>query len=176
MMAGHRAPDEGQVLHGGVVHRAGIAGRIMPRDVAYVASAERGLFQRLTVAQNVRSLGMLDGLSDLEAEARGRGMASALGIGHRWDAPVRTLSQGERQRAGLIRALLVPRPVLLLDEPTRSLDEATREAVWSAVHNVLAEDAALVVATHHQGEAALFARTRWTLEAGTLRTEVEHGA
>lgn len=69
-----------------------------------------------------------------------------------WGHPV---SGGELKRLSLARALLTDRPVLLLDEPTGQLDNATAQAVLQAVL-ARATDRALLWVTHRGEELALF--------------------
>jgi heme exporter protein A len=64
------------------------------------------------------------------------------------DIPAGYLSAGQRRRAGLMRLLLAPRPIWLLDEPTSSLDQAGQE-VWVGVVNAHLGGGGLVVAATH---------------------------
>jgi iron complex transport system ATP-binding protein len=89
--------------------------------------------------------------ADPDAVDRARELVDRLGIAHRRDAHWATLSQGERGRALIARALL-PRPhLLLLDEPATGLDVAAREQLLSTVDAVHASEPELasVLVTHH---------------------------
>ncbi|HIY66730.1 MAG TPA: ABC transporter ATP-binding protein [Candidatus Agrococcus pullicola] len=97
-----------------------------------------------------------------------REMLDRVGLGHRLDAPVTTLSGGEQQRVAIARALVRSPRLILADEPTGALDIDTGEAIM-ALLDAIAEDidAALVVITHDQAVASR-ARTRYALSAGVL--------
>lgn len=72
----------------------------------------------------------------------------------RFDAPVASLSTGERQRIALARALMLDSPVLLLDEPTGPLDQQATMAVSDLLADRLAKGLSLVLVTHDQSLAA----------------------
>ena len=80
------------------------------------------------------------------------------------EAEARTLSEGERQRVGLVRSLLVKPAVLLLDEPSSALDEEATLAVERLVAERCAEGAAVVLVSHDTTQRERMA-TR-TLELG----------
>ncbi len=84
--------------------------------------------------------------------------------------PVQRLSTGERQRLGLIRALVRVPAVLLLDEPTSGLDPDAASAVESAIETYRAEHAAIIVwVTHDATQAGRVAERQLTIENGRCR-------
>jgi alpha-D-ribose 1-methylphosphonate 5-triphosphate synthase subunit PhnL len=66
-----------------------------------------------------------------------------------WDLPPATFSGGEKQRINLARGLLARPRLLLLDEPTASLDATTTERVVSVLRRVKAEGVAMLAIFHH---------------------------
>jgi ABC-type iron transport system FetAB ATPase subunit len=86
---------------------------------------------------------------------RARAMAPALGLDTALlDGPVLRLSTGERQRLALIRALSLEPPVLLLDEPTGALDEASTGLVEAILCQRLTGGTAIIMVTHSPEQAA----------------------
>jgi alpha-D-ribose 1-methylphosphonate 5-triphosphate synthase subunit PhnL len=67
-----------------------------------------------------------------------------------WDAYPTTFSGGEQQKVNLARALVAPRRLLLLDEPTASLDIATRHSLANRLTELKAQGVALIGVFHHQ--------------------------
>jgi ABC-type polar amino acid transport system ATPase subunit len=83
-----------------------------------------------------------------DAEQRGRDLLTMLGVGDRADALPHELSGGEAQRVAIARALAVEPPVLLMDEPTASLDPARRGELASTLRDIARQGRTVVVATH----------------------------
>lgn len=82
-------------------------------------------------------------------------MASALGLRQGFiDIPLAQLSTGERQRLALLRGLLRRPQVLLLDEPTAALDEASVAAVEQLLRRCQQQGLSLLWVTHSQAQAA----------------------
>ena len=95
------------------------------------------------------ALALLDTLGlDALIAARGSGLDWAI------DDRGSGLSGGERRRIGLARALLAPRPILLLDEPTADLDAENADGVVALLEGA-AETRLLIVATHDPRLAAI---------------------
>ncbi len=85
-----------------------------------------------------------------DAERRARLLLDQVGVGHRADAFPRELSGGEAQRVSIARALAVDPPLLLLDEPTASLDPARRNDLGDALRKLAAAGRTLLLTSHDE--------------------------
>jgi len=84
-----------------------------------------------------------------------RALAPRLGLApDLLDGPVIRLSTGERQRLALIRAMALESPVLLLDEPTGSLDQDSTKLVEALLRERLGAGTAILLVSHSPGQAA----------------------
>lgn len=92
------------------------------RQIGYHAGSDLGFYARLTGRQNLQFFGRLNHLADKFCADRIADLGERLGLQNNLDRQVRTLSSGTIQRLSLLRALLHQPKILLLDEPTRSLD------------------------------------------------------
>jgi ABC-type polar amino acid transport system ATPase subunit len=107
------------------------------------------LFEHLCAIDNV-TLAPIEVLRVPPADARARAqqLLDQLGVGHRAHALPRELSGGEAQRVAIARALAVDPPLLLLDEPTASLDPARRNDLGDALVQLARSGRALVMTSH----------------------------
>jgi len=121
---------------------------------ALAAGGGRSLALRLTAAENLYVHARLRGHAPDEARARAARALAAAGAAAFADRPARTLSEGQRQRVVLARALVDDAPLLLLDEPTRDLDEEAAAALGALVRARAQAGAAVLVATHDRALAA----------------------
>ena len=141
-------PDSGQVLVDGIeVARYGLRSL---RDRIALVPQEPLIFTG-TIADNIR-YGRLDATdAEVAAAARAAHLHSAverLPLGYLTEVAEAgaSLSGGERQRIGIARALLKDAPILILDEPTSSLDSISEEAVFDALRRLRAGRTTLVIA------------------------------
>jgi len=106
---------------------------------------------RLTIRQNLTVFGMLYGVEDLPE--RIKQIASELDLSDLLDRPSGKLSAGQKTRVSLAKALLNHPEVLLLDEPTASLDPDTADWVRAEIEKYRAEQGAtILLASHNMGE------------------------
>jgi ABC-type polar amino acid transport system ATPase subunit len=130
------------------------------------------LFEHLSAIENVAlALVQVQRRTRAEAEARARALLEQLGVAHRARALPRELSGGEAQRVAIARTLAVDPPVLLLDEPTASLDPARRNELGDALHGLAAEGRTLVMTSHDDEFVRAFATRVLVLADGCVVEE-----
>lgn len=127
------------------------------------------LFEHLTAIRNVTLAPTLaQGVAADTAERVGRELLAALGVEHRANALPRELSGGEAQRVAIARALAVDPPVLLMDEPTASLDPERRTELASLLRELVSRNRTLLVATHDEDFARAIATRVLRLTDGVV--------
>jgi len=174
LLVGLILPDTGQVIVGDTP--------LTPQnfeerrhEMGYVIQ-DGGLFPHLTAAQNVVLLARFLGRSERDIEKRMTELAGLVQLPSeslsRYPA---NLSGGQRQRVGLMRALMLDPPLLLLDEPLGALDPITRSELQQQLKEIFARlEKTVVLVTHDMGEAAYFGdaivlmRTGKIVQEGTL--------
>jgi ABC-type polar amino acid transport system ATPase subunit len=128
------------------------------------------LFEHLSALENVCLAPVhAHGVSKEEAIRRGHELLTAFGVNHRANALPRELSGGEAQRVAIARALAVDPHVLLLDEPTASLDPDRRAELGALLLDLARQGRTLVVATHDEDFARAYATRTLRLSEGVLR-------
>jgi ABC-type polar amino acid transport system ATPase subunit len=127
------------------------------------------LFEHLTALHNVwLALVHVQRQPQPEAERKARELLDHLGVGARADAVPRELSGGEAQRVAIARALAIGPPLLLMDEPTASLDPARRGELAATLRQLASEGRTLVVATHDEEFARTCAHRVMILDEGRV--------
>ena len=145
ILAGLSAPADGQVLWRGTpLAQAGAEAR---QSLLYIGHAN-ALKDDLTLGESLAYLGRLAGLEDADTSAAEA--LQRLGLLSRRQAPVRTLSQGQRRRGALARLALDDKPrVWILDEPYDALDAPSTQTL-SALITAQAACGGAVLLTSHQ--------------------------
>jgi tungstate transport system ATP-binding protein len=138
------APSQGRISWGGRQD-------VPPTRRAIVL--QRPAMLRRTVAGNIRYALRASGIARAEAKRRLGDLVALVGLEPLADRPARRLSGGELQRLALARALARDPEILLLDEPTASLDPAATKAIEDIIRAVSRRGIKVVMATHDLGEA-----------------------
>jgi ABC-2 type transport system ATP-binding protein len=126
-------------------------------------------YGRLSARENLELFARLEGVADARAAAAQLLERFSLPPDGR---PSSELSVGNRQRLNVALALLGGPRVLLLDEPTASLDPGQRRRVWEVVHDLRAEGGAVCFATQNVEEVGEYADRVLVLQGGRV---VYHG-
>ena len=106
------------------------------------------LVPRLTAAQNIELPLMLAGIPATERKERVAQLLENYGLADRADHRPDQLSGGQRQRVAIARATSMRPAVLLADEPTGNLDQATGKEVMNLLELLVKQQVALIVVTH----------------------------
>jgi multiple sugar transport system ATP-binding protein len=127
------------------------------RDVAMVFQ-NYALYPHMTVADNIGYALKMRKLPKSEIRARVRGAAEILGISDWLDRKPGQLSGGQRQRVAIARALVGRPAIVLADEPTGNLDQATGQGILDLFQELYGLGVTIVVITHDQAVAARMGR------------------
>ena len=153
-----------QILAGSLVPTSGTVSRA-PREVGWVPQAP-ALYGKLSVEENLRLFARLEKVPDPDATVAR--MLEQTGLADRAADEVGRLSGGNQQRVNIAIGLLSEPPVLLLDEPSSSLDPRQREVLWSFVSGLAERGTTVVYSTHNVGEAERYADRVLVLADGEL--------
>lgn len=169
LAAGIEVPTEGEVF---VLGRA--LGELTERDRTRLRRDHVGLvFQffhllpALSVRENVALPAMIAG-EGRDVDARVRELLGRVGLADRADDRVDRLSGGEKQRVAICRALLRRPTLLLADEPTGNLDDATGNIVMDLIAELADEEGLTLLVVTHSAEVAARADERWEMHDGKL--------
>lgn len=163
--------DTGDVLVTGQ-NLAGVSDRrrtiIRRRDIGFIYQFHH-LLPEFSAAENIMLPQMADGQRKSAAKTRALHLLEAVGLLNRAQHRPAELSGGEQQRVAFCRALANSPKLLLADEPTGNLDQATSEQVFDALLSIVRQTGlSALIATHNPALASRMDRTI-TLEQGRLR-------
>ncbi len=173
LIASMLLPDAGHVLVQGADTR-NQPNRVR-ETVGFAVAAERSFFPRLTARENLDFFATLDDVPRKVRAERVQTMLTRTGLLDAADTLVMKFSAGMYQRLGIARALAKQPAVILLDEPTRSLDPASAAHFWRLVRGLPAHGTTVVLATHSFQEALAVGNRVAVLHRGRLASERKLG-
>jgi len=155
------------------------------RDIGTLPDRERTLLRRdyvgfvfqffhllshLTVSENVAVPELIAGGKRVEYAVRIRELLERVGLDDRAEDPVDRLSGGEMQRVAICRALLRRPRLVLADEPTGNLDDATGRGVMDLMLDLVRAESGTLIYVTHSRELAGQADAVWRIHSGRLET------
>lgn len=147
LLAGLLPPDAGTMLWGAAAQPDGRLAMVF----------QQPMLLRMSVFTNVEFALRPQTMSSSERRQRSSEVLERVGLAHRARDCARLLSGGERQRLALARAWAMRPRLLLLDEPTASLDPSATEAVERIIREIRTEGAKVLMTTHNLGQATRLA-------------------
>lgn len=124
------------------------------KAVGFVLNEERSFYWRLSGVQNLEFFGVLDNLEGPDLQEKINELIKLVGLDHARNRLFATYSSGMKQRLALARGLLRNPKILILDEPTRTLDPQAVEDIKHLISDKIHEDEqrTLLIATHRFDE------------------------
>ena len=136
-----------------------------PKDIGWVPQ-HPAVYNKLSVAENLRLFARLEKVPDPDASVSR--MLDQTGLRERERDELGKLSGGNKQRVNIAVGLLSDPPVLLLDEPSSSLDPRQREVLWEFIGVLAGGGTTVLFSTHNVGEADRYADRVLVLADGEL--------
>jgi len=153
------------------------------RSVGSMDEGERTLYRRNTIGLVFQFFHLLPHLSVFENvilpaliagekrdifAPRATALLERMGLADRADDAIGQLSGGEMQRVAIARALIRKPRLVLADEPTGNLDDATGRTVMELLTGLVRDDGATLICVTHSREAAGYADDVWEIRSGQL--------
>jgi ABC-2 type transport system ATP-binding protein len=150
VLAGVMAPEEGSAIVCG--HDAVRDPEAVKRQISYMPQ-RFGLYEDLTVKENIRFYADLFGIGRKEREQGAARLLAACGMSEFQGRLAGKLSGGMKQKLGLVCALIHTPKVLLLDEPTNGVDPVSRREFWAMLYDLVGQGVTIVNSTAYLDEA-----------------------
>jgi ABC-2 type transport system ATP-binding protein len=122
-------------------------------SVGCMLMGERGLYWKLTGRENLEYFGALYHLSPADRRRRAREIIDLLEMGELADRTVETYSSGQKMNLAFGKALINNAPLLVLDEPTNTLDVPSASELRAIVRDLNAQGKTVIYTTHIMAEA-----------------------
>ena len=159
-------PDSGRVLVEGADTSSQAAKA--RKHVGFAVANERSFFPRLSARENLDFFATLEDVPRKLRPERIEALLEQTGLIDAAHMLAMKFSSGMYQRLGIARALIKQPAVILLDEPTRSLDPAATSRLWDLGRGLAAQGATVILATHNFQEAAAVGDFVAVLRCGQL--------
>lgn len=167
MMAGLLSPTRGSIR----VKGSEVTPEQLRAQVALALGSDKGFYDNLTMLDNLVFIAELLGVERIAAVERAHEVLEMVGLKSSTEKAYSKLSSGQRRQAHLARALLVHRPLLIADEPTRGLDPATEDKIVKLLVKIKKGGQTMLVVTHDPHLASSLCDWVGILSAGEIIRE-----
>ena len=171
LIAGMLLPDSGEVSVEG--YNTSTDGAAVRKRIGFLIASERSFYPRLTARENLEFFAALDEVPRRSRRTRIDSLIDQVGLATHANTLAMRLSSGMYQKLSIARVLLSQPSMILLDEPTRSLDRDATLEFWESVRSLQDSGSTLVIATHNIEEAAALGDSVAILKEGRI---VDHRA
>jgi len=137
-------------------------------SVGCMLMGERGLYWKLTGRENLEYFGALYHLSPVERRRRAQEILDLLGLKDLADRTVETYSSGQKMNLAFGKALINDAPLLVLDEPTNTLDVPSASELRAIVRTLNAQGKTIIYTTHIMSEAETLCKRVAIIDRGKL--------
>lgn len=168
ILAGLVDPDDGTVVVQGDPSMERTS-RTYRTTIRMTPSSDRSFYLRISGIENLVFFGRMYGLPAKRAKDRARECFAAVGLEHAGDLRVGRYSHGMQKRLSVARALLVPTPILLIDEATHDLDPQGAARIRRLIRDATDDGKAVLWATQKLDEIRGFADHVTLLNRGEVR-------
>lgn len=121
-------------------------------SIGILFGGETGLYDRLTVAENIRYFGELNDMQSLEITRRIDQLSTAFGMGEYVNRRAGKLSKGMKQKAAFARSIIHDPDIMLFDEPTSGLDVGAMREVHAFILQCKGEGKTIILSSHIMNE------------------------
>jgi ABC-2 type transport system ATP-binding protein len=167
-LAGVLTPSQGTVRVGGI---SVADDPEAVRAQVGLLSEVPGLYERMTAPEYLDFFGRVQGMDEPARRRRIGELLEMFGLQARSGTWMGSFSKGMRQKVALIRATLHHPSVLLLDEPTSSMDPAGATLTWEYILSLKAQGLVVVICTHNLRETARVADRLAVMSSGRILAE-----
>lgn len=153
-LSGLVLPDAGRITVNGV--DSSRSPQQIKSSLTYISGEERSLFWRLTGRENLEFFAAMNQVPGKQSPKRIEDLLAVVSLTEAADTRVERYSSGMKQRLSIARGLLSDPEILLLDEPTRSLDPLATRRMWTFIQEDLMDrhGHTIMLATHNMEEAS----------------------
>ncbi len=168
LLGGLLYPSKGRVtINGYDIIKQNLMAR---KDVGFVLNEERSFYWRLTGRENMEFFGNLDNIFGKQLDTKISHLLNLVGLNGSGNKKVASYSSGMKQRLAIARGLMTDPEILILDEPTRTIDPISAEEIRTIIMKKIHEKKkrTLLIATHSLEEAKYFCNKICIMNKGTV--------